>query len=93
MDENSRAHFCQFSTVLYRGFFLRHHAKGARFHQLINWRDRAALAQWLALAKGEDRIFFKNVVLSKFNDYFKHVPKVPVRDSQGSYILHLMAIM
>ncbi|GMH36070.1 hypothetical protein BSKO_03938 [Bryopsis sp. KO-2023] len=77
VDESSRTHFCQFSLVLYRGFFLRHYAKGARFHSLIDWKDRAALAQWLALSSYEDRQFFTRTALCPFRKFAHTESQVP----------------
>lgn len=57
-DDNSRAHFREFANCLYVDFFLKKKLDDPNIFDVLNWRDRAPLAQWLAHCGKHDRAFF-----------------------------------
>ncbi|CAD7705104.1 unnamed protein product [Ostreobium quekettii] len=65
-DAETRAHFREFATALYNDFYLKKKVEDLPLYDVLNWRDRAALAQWLAMAKDEERTFFTSVMEKLF---------------------------
>ena len=57
-DEDSRNKFNDFATNLYRNFYLSKKVEPLPLIDVLNWRDYAPLAQWLAIAEKEEREFF-----------------------------------
>ena len=57
-DEDSRNKFNDFATNLYRNFYLSKKIEPLPLIGVLNWRDYAPLAQWLAIAEKEEREFF-----------------------------------
>eukprot|EP01025_Chloroclados_australasicus_P059138 TRINITY_DN7465_c1_g1_i4.p1 TRINITY_DN7465_c1_g1~~TRINITY_DN7465_c1_g1_i4.p1 ORF type:complete len:580 (-),score=42.66 TRINITY_DN7465_c1_g1_i4:339-2078(-) len=64
VDDDTRAHFIKFVEVLYQYFF--RHKGSNNIYEMITWEDRAAVAQWLALASDESRQLYNNVVKTSF---------------------------
>lgn len=57
-DDKSRGHFREFANCLYNDFFLKKKLDDSNIFDVLNWRDRAPLAQWLAHCDKHDRAFF-----------------------------------
>lgn len=65
-DSSSRANFRQFAIALYKDFYLKKKVEQLPLFNVLNWRDRAALAQWLAMASDCEREFFTSVMEKLF---------------------------
>ena len=65
-DEDSRNKFNDFATNLYRNFYLSKKVEPLPLMHVVNWRDYAPLAQWLAIATTEEREFFLSFVSELF---------------------------
>ena len=57
-DRTSLQHFSDFTTLLYRNFYLSKKLVSLPLMKIVNWKDYAPMAQWLAIAPKEDREFF-----------------------------------
>lgn len=57
-DEETRDHFNSVAKTLFQDFYLKKKVEPLPLHKILNWRDRAPLAQWLAMAQDSDRRFF-----------------------------------
>lgn len=68
-SDDSRVHFRHFATTMYKDFYLTNKVKRLPILSVLNWKDRAPMAQWLARASNEDRRFFTTVM----SDMFKYV--------------------
>ena len=65
-DRTNLQHFSHFATVLYRNFYLSKKLMSLPLMKILNWRDYAPMAQWLAIAPREDREFFVDCVARMF---------------------------
>lgn len=74
-DDESREHFNAFATKLYQGFYLTNKVEQLPIYRILNWRDRACMAQWLAMANREDREFLTSFV----SDLFQAAGGDPIR--------------
>lgn len=62
-DEGTRNDFKDFITRLYMDFFLeKREVTSTPIFRVLNWRDRAPVAQWLAMAQEKDRLFFREIL-------------------------------
>eukprot|EP00803_Ostreobium_quekettii_P004912 evm.model.scf_108.21 EVM.evm.TU.scf_108.21 scf_108:145033-148780(-) len=62
-DEGTRNDFKDFITRLYKDFFLeKREVTNVPIFRVLNWRDRAPVAQWLAMAEEKDRVFFREIL-------------------------------
>ena len=66
-DAETRHHFEEFVTVLYRDYFLKKHLESYSIYNVLNWQDRASIAHWLAGACEEDIAFFSNLVARMYD--------------------------
>ncbi|GMH36510.1 hypothetical protein BSKO_04378 [Bryopsis sp. KO-2023] len=57
-DDTTRGHFVEFAKGLYTDYFLKKRVDSLQIFKVLNWRDRAPLAQWLSLCPERDRQFF-----------------------------------
>lgn len=89
-DEDIRGHFISFITTLYRDFYLTNKVKTLPIFGILNWRDRAPMAQWLAMASKSDREFFTSF-MSKL---FEAVGMDPISafDEKVSGCIHVCAL-
>lgn len=65
-DDETRDEFNRFATKLYRNFYLTNKVMPLPLMDILNWRDYAPMAQWLAIAPSEDRKFFVDFVSEMF---------------------------
>lgn len=65
-DETTREKFNEFATNLYRNFYLSNKVTPLPLMDVLNWRDYAPMAQWLAIASSEDRQYFLDFVSEMF---------------------------
>jgi len=65
-DEATRDKFKSFATKLYNDFYLKKKVERGPIYKMLNWRDRAPLAQWLAMAEEEDLQFFKELIIDMY---------------------------
>ncbi|CAD7704493.1 unnamed protein product [Ostreobium quekettii] len=65
-DETTRDKFKSFATKLYNDFYLKKKVERGPIYKMLNWRDRAPLAQWLAMAEEEDLQFFKELIIDMY---------------------------
>lgn len=90
-DKGQRDHFSAFATTLYQDFYLTNKIQKLPLFSVLNWRDRAAMAQWLAMAEESDREFF----ISFMRDLFKSSGKADISfhdDKVSSGFLLVMII-
>ncbi|GMH43963.1 hypothetical protein BSKO_11897 [Bryopsis sp. KO-2023] len=66
VDDNTRYHFREFVQVLFGDFFLKKDLESFPLFSVLNWRDRAPLVQWLAMAPDGDRNFFTGIMMNMF---------------------------
>ncbi|GMH42991.1 hypothetical protein BSKO_10913 [Bryopsis sp. KO-2023] len=57
-DDVTRTHFVEFTKGLYTNYFLKKRVDSLQIYRVLNWRDRAPLAQWLSMCPESDRQFF-----------------------------------
>ena len=57
-NDATRDKFNDFATNLYRNFYLSNKVAPLPLMDILNWRDYAPMAQWLAIAPSDDRQFF-----------------------------------
>jgi len=62
----TRSEFKEFATTLYNDFFLKKHVEIVPIFRVVNWRDRAPLAQWLAMAQENELVFFRELVADMY---------------------------
>lgn len=65
-DEESRQHFNSFIITLYQKFYLTNKVTALPIFGVLNWRDRAPMALWLANASQSDREFFTSFMSDLF---------------------------
>ncbi|CAD7695521.1 unnamed protein product [Ostreobium quekettii] len=65
-DEDTRNDFKSFATKLYNDFYLKKNIESAPIFRVLNWRDRAPLAQWLAMAEEKDLVFFREFMVDMY---------------------------
>lgn len=65
-NESTRRKFKDVATNLYQNFYMAKKMAPLPMMKIINWRDRAPLAQWLAIAPPNDRTFFLECVSQMF---------------------------
>lgn len=65
-DPVTRSEFNEFITTLYNDFFLKKHVEIVPIFRVVNWRDRAPLAQWLAMAQENEVVFFRELVMDMY---------------------------
>eukprot|EP00803_Ostreobium_quekettii_P003820 evm.model.scf_1223.3 EVM.evm.TU.scf_1223.3 scf_1223:28111-38337(+) len=65
-DPTTRSEFKDFVTTLYNDFYLRKHVEIVPIFRVVNWRDRAPLAQWLAMAQENELVFFRELVADMY---------------------------
>ncbi|CAD7699005.1 unnamed protein product [Ostreobium quekettii] len=61
-SEEDRGQFVHIVEVLYRNFFLTKQIGEDNLWSHIDWKDRAALMQWLAIASQEERQLFGSMI-------------------------------
>ena len=65
-DDETREKFNNFATNLYRNFYLTNKVTPLPLMDILNWRDYAPMAQWLAIAPDGDRRFFIDFMSDMF---------------------------
>jgi len=65
-QEDKRVNFSTVITSLYRDFYLTNKVTPLPIKNIINWRDHAPMAQWLAIAPSLDRQFFINLISAMY---------------------------
>lgn len=65
-DESTREDFKSFVTKLYKDFYLKKKLERLPIFRVLNWRDRAPMAQWLAMAQEEDLVFFRQLMVDLY---------------------------
>lgn len=65
-DGQTREQFNELVTNLYRNFYLSKKLTPLPLMRVLNWRDHAPMAQWLAVAPEEDRSLFIRFVSEMF---------------------------
>ena len=63
-DAQTREHFNLFAKALFQDFYLKKKVEPLQLYRFLNWRDRAPLAQWLAMTSDQDREFFTSFMTS-----------------------------
>ncbi|CAD7696201.1 unnamed protein product [Ostreobium quekettii] len=65
-DDASRGSFLKFATALYTDFYLKKKVEQLPLNSVLNWRDRPALAHWLAIANDDERELFTGFMAKLF---------------------------
>ncbi|GMH37095.1 hypothetical protein BSKO_04968 [Bryopsis sp. KO-2023] len=85
-DEEARHTFCEFATTLFRDFYLTNKVEPLPVYRVLNWRDRAPMAQWLASASEAERRFFTTFMGKLFrgdNEETAQIMDAQVRATDG----------
>ena len=67
-DDGTREKFKTIATSLFRDFYLTNKVTPLPLMDILNWRDRAPMAQWLAVAPPKHREFFLHVIAEMFEN-------------------------
>lgn len=62
-DDDTREKFKHVARVLYREFYVSNKVSPLPLMKVLNWRDYAPMAQWLAIAPKEERQAFNELVI------------------------------
>ncbi|GMH36248.1 hypothetical protein BSKO_04116 [Bryopsis sp. KO-2023] len=90
-DDSTRMHFAKFANALYTDYYLKKKVDSLQIFRVLNWRDRAALAQWLAQCDETDRRFFTRLMAKMFKTAHGDVMSQPLlkkMETCGRYLQH-----